>query len=556
VVQETFELKTGDFKLFHGPLSIFASVRLTVVLLSLMAATVLLGAWCPQESAVGQEKVIEQFGGEMALNLHNWGITDLFHTPYFLILVAVLSLNMIVGSIEKVFPKLLLLKLPLQFFSGKQIEKLPFSASLSTKAETGAILEAWQLKLQKRGFKTVVRGHQLAAEFGKIGRLAPTITHIGLLSLLAGVTLTSWTGFSGFKPVRLGDDLAFGDSEHSKLWIGKLPKWKVHVDSTKREDYESGEAKQWYSDLTVIAPGGKQLAHQQISVNNPLSYEGVDVYQSSWGMDQIIVAFNGRERRLDLRPMGKLYAAFLPLDADTILIFSVKDQDKPLKLFAKRPEWGAPKLLTQIPHGHSILLGTVKLTYVGAVPVTGLQYKSDPGLPITYTAFGFIICGVLLAAIPFRHVWVSVEENADEKTIYVGGRSKKAKVGFERLMAKVIDQLETELPAQRNSIPENNVSDRPDQPSNVAPTSSLAPADLAASTGGAGFQPAPNARSMSMEDGSANSQTIGVIGSDAGANVAAVQSGGSATVATQTGSTTESEKVLVAAGSSKGEHNV
>jgi cytochrome c biogenesis protein len=435
--------------IFRGPISIFASVRLTIFLLVLCATTILIGAWCPQEATVGQEKVIEQFGEEMAVNLHNWGVTDIFHTPFFLILIALLSMNMVVGSIEKVFPKLRLLKLPLQFFSPDQIAKMPFNRSFAVGASPAETLEKLQIKLQRRGFKTVVHGDQLAAEFGKLGRYAPTVTHIGLLSLLLGVSITSWTGFSGFKPIRLGDNLSFQDSEHSKQWVGKLPTWKVHVDATRREDYESGEAKQWFSDLAVVDAKGKVLEKKQIFVNEPLSYDGVDVYQSSWGLDQLIVSFNGRERALDLRPMGKLYAAFLPLDPETILILSLRNQTMPMRLFAKRPEWESPKLIGEIPQGKSIKLGSVEIKYVRPIPVTGLQYKSDPGLPITYVAFAFIIVGVLLAAIPFRHVWVSVSKDGSEagSTVSIGGKSKKSKVGFERLITKIIEAIQTELPA-------------------------------------------------------------------------------------------------------------
>lgn len=438
----------GHRPIFRGPLAIFASVKLTIFLLALCAATILVGAWCPQEATVGQEKVIEQFGTEMAVNLHNWGITDIFHTPYFLLLIAFLSMNMIVGSVEKVFPKLRLLKLPLQFFSPEQIAKMPYNTTFTAGASPAETLEKLQIKLQQRGFKTVVHGNQLAAESGKIGRYAPTVTHIGLLSLLLGVTITSWTGFSGFKPVRLGDDLSFQDSEHSKQWIGKLPTWKVHVDATRREDYESGEAKQWYSDLSVVDAKGKVLDKQQISVNTPLSYQGVDVYQSSWGLDQVVVAFNGKEKTLDLRSMGKLYAAFLPLDQETVLICSLRNQSLPMRLFAKRPEWEAPRLLAEIAQGKSINLGAVEIKFVKAIPVTGLQYKSDPGLPVTYVSFAFIMVGVMLAAIPFRHVWVSVSKDGSESgsTVAIGGRSKKAKVGFERLVNKIVESMQSELP--------------------------------------------------------------------------------------------------------------
>jgi cytochrome c biogenesis protein len=310
-----------------------------------------------------------------------------------------------------------------------------------------------QTMLKKRGFTVESGDGALTAEYGKYGRLAATVTHIGLLTLLAGVTVTSWTGFSGFQPVRPGEAMSFIRSDHSKLWVGKLPSWEVRVDGTSRENHPTGDPKQWYSDLAVVDGNGKVAAKKQISVNDPLSYGGVDVYQSSWGLDEVRVAFNGSEKRLPLQPMGKRYAAFLPLDATSILIFSVLDQKSPMRIFAKRADWQAPRIIKEVKQGESANLGMVRVTFVGVVPVTGLQYKCDPGIPIVYTAFGFIMLGVLLAIIPHRHVWASVEPNPPEQvegcpvadadsqvplTLFVGGKSYKAKIGFERMMDKAL----------------------------------------------------------------------------------------------------------------------
>ena len=438
----------------------FNSVKLAAVLLTLSAFTVLVGAWCPQESTVGQEKIIQQFGVENGTNLMKWGITDIFHTPYFLILIAFLSINLTVASFQRVFPRLKTLKGPLKFLETRAIAILPVRQSAVLKGDVSNVDDVYNSLTHKLNFahyKVERKDSRLSAEFGRWSRLAATVTHIGLLSLLLGVTITSWTGFSGFKPVKLGDALAFANSEHSKLWIGKLPQWTVRVDATKREDYPTGEAKQWYSTLSVIDPAGKVLNTKEISVNDPLTWDNVDVYQSSWGMEQILVSFNGREKALDLRQMGQRYAAFLPLDGTTILIFSVKEQDKPLRLFAKRPEWTSPKLLTEIPVGHSVNLGSVVLKYIKPLPVTGLQYKCDPGLPITYIAFGFIMLGVLLAAFPHRYLWVAVQKNdAAEGGILltIGGTSNKAKVGFERFLEKTMVSLKNEFGEPAKITPE------------------------------------------------------------------------------------------------------
>jgi cytochrome c biogenesis protein len=442
-VKHNFEIQTE--KLLWEWLIGMGTVRTAVTYIVLTAIFVLVGAWCPQESAVGQEKIIEQFGTSTAETLIKLGVTDLFHTPLFLLDIALLSVSITVASFRKVFPRLKQLKQRLPLLAEPEVNRLPVHDKFLVNDFPGHALSVVASQLKKSGYTVHIENDKLVAEWGKFSRTAASVTHVGLMTLLVGVTISSWTGFSGFQPVRLGEKLSFATSDHSKLWIGELPKFQLLVKSTRREDYPTGQAKQWYSDLAVIDPSGKVLATQEISVNNPLSYGGVDTYQSTWGMDQIVLSFNGQEKKLDLRPMGQRYAAFLPLDPSTVLIFSIKEQDQPLRIFAKRPEWPSPRMLTQITPGGSVKLGSVVLKYIRPVPVTGLQYKCDPGLPITYIAFGFIMLGVSLAAFPHRKIWAAtrVVQHADGTStmLAVGGVANKAKVGFERSFAKLLKTL-------------------------------------------------------------------------------------------------------------------
>ncbi len=427
-------------------LSSFASVKLTIAIFAAILVTILLGAWCPQESAGGFDKVVETFGAPMALKLRDFGITDIFHTPFFLGLIGLLTVNMIACSVQRVFPKVRLLKQALPFLSDREISKFPVNSSVQLKGSATEVFAVIKAKLRKQGYTVKTSGEKLTGEWGKVGRLAATVTHIGLLSLLAGVTITSWTGFTGFKPVPLGTTMSFDDSEHSKQWLGTLPKWKVKVDATRREDYESGDAKQWYSTLSVVDTAGKVLKTQEISVNNPLSYDGVDIYQSSWALDSILVYFNKQAMKLRLQQMGGTQAAFVPLDEKTILIFSLRKQDAPVRVFGKIPEWEQPRLLAEIPQGSTASFGAVPIRYQGPVPITGLQYKSDPGLPVTYVAFSIIMMGVMMAAIPHRQVWVYVQATEEgASAVYLGGVSRKAKRAFERSIATMVEKLKVEF---------------------------------------------------------------------------------------------------------------
>ncbi len=464
--------KEGSAAAAKQKFSFLAGVELAVALMSLTALTVLLGAWCPQESQVGREKVFETFSPDLANFLIKYGVSDIFHSPWFLFLIGMLTVNMVAVSFQRVFPKVRLLKHQMPFLQGKDVMKLPYAKriEIDSAASSAAVLSHVVNEFARRRFDVKVKEQAITAESGRFGRLAATVTHIGLLTLLAGVTITSWTGFSGFHPVRLDSTMSMASSEHSKLWIGKLPAWRVRVDATRRENYPTGEAKQWYTDLSIIDKDGKVLKKGEISVNNPLSYDGVDIYQSSWGLDVIDLRFNGHDQRLPLEPMGKRYAAFLPLDRSTVLIFSVLDQSSPLRVFAKRPDWEAPKLITEISPSKTSTLGSVELNYERVIPVSGLQYKCDPGLPVVYTAFAFIMAGVLLAAIPHRNVWACIESldqqfeadenqlrNSPQLVLYIGGRSAKAKVGFEKLMDRLMESLnqfqpQSELSAQQEPV--------------------------------------------------------------------------------------------------------
>lgn len=447
-------------KLYKRLEDVFASVWTMVVLLALTGVSILLGAWCPQEAQQGQEKIVEQFGPDTAAMLVKLGIADIFHSPFFLLLMALLTLNLTVASFKKVFPKLKNLKLPMPPLGTKAIEKLPVTMGATLTGKPDLVLAALTKALQKAGYKVTAGGADaLTAEWGKISRLAPSITHVGLLTLMAGVTITSWTGFNGFQPILLNGELDFAKSEHSKLWIGKLPNWKIRVDETRKEVYKSGDPKQWYSKLSVIDTDGKVLKTQEISVNNPLTYDNVDIYQSSWGLDHMVVSFNNHDTKLFLRPMGNTYAAFLPLDETAVLIFSVRDPKQPVRVFAKTPQIQEPRIIAALMENQPVNMGSVKVVIKKTVPISGLQYKCDPGLWVTYTAFGFIILGVLLASIPHRQVWAAVQTSTDGSTsLRVGGNARKARRLFERSLSRIFQKTTSQFDLIPDLVPADELS--------------------------------------------------------------------------------------------------
>jgi cytochrome c biogenesis protein len=66
-----------------------------------------------------------------------------------------------------------------------------------------------------------------------------------------------------------------------------------------------------------------------------------------------------------------------------------------------------------------------------------LQIKSDPGIPIVYTGFGLLMLSVVMSYVSHSQIWAL--QKGDK--LYVGGRTNRAQVTFEREVIEILEQL-------------------------------------------------------------------------------------------------------------------
>jgi cytochrome c biogenesis protein len=81
------------------------------------------------------------------------------------------------------------------------------------------------------------------------------------------------------------------------------------------------------------------------------------------------------------------------------------------------------------------------------VGATGLQIKADPGIPIVYTGFGLLMLSVLMSYLSHSQIWAL---ETDGK-LYVGGRTNRAQVSFEREVVEILDKLAASKTAEEKS---------------------------------------------------------------------------------------------------------
>jgi cytochrome c biogenesis protein len=69
---------------------------------------------------------------------------------------------------------------------------------------------------------------------------------------------------------------------------------------------------------------------------------------------------------------------------------------------------------------------------------TGLQIKADPGIPIVYLGFGLLMISVMMSYVSHSQIWAL----KDGDRLYIGGKTNRAKVTFEREIVAILDDLD------------------------------------------------------------------------------------------------------------------
>ena len=211
------------------------------------------------------------------------GLTDVFHAPWFLALVVLVSLSIIAASVQR-FPN------AWRYFSRPY--KSPdenFRRALLTQAQIQISdeergLSAAERALRHSGFRSErivrTRSFSLFSERNRISELAVYIVHTSLLLILLGYFIVDARyGWKAFLVLNPG-----GQSNQVEVRSGitrTLP-FSVRCDGTGEETYTDGTPKRWWSKLAVIE-NGREVERKEIVVNDPLVYHGVRFYQASWG---------------------------------------------------------------------------------------------------------------------------------------------------------------------------------------------------------------------------------------------------------------------------------
>jgi len=440
----------------------FASVKLALFLLFILAATSIIGTVIQQNQAPAS--YVKQYGESMASLMQTLHFTDMYNSWWFLSLLGIFSINLIVCSLERIPNVIRMVRKDNLTTDSARLAKMGIRKTLILNKPLEQGKQSVADFLAGKGWKTEERkkdnGILLFAQKGGWTRFGVYIVHLSILVILLGAVIGSSNfaakvlhkpdfAFKGsiMVPETRETDFIYAFQTGEKIDLG----FTVRCDFFTIEYYANGMPKTYLSKATVIEDG-KEILSADLEVNTPLTYKGITFYQSSYQpYSDFVVRLTNKSSgvvKADIVSAArqvqwpKIGATFGILKTEKygeavqrIKIWFSDNQGKPSIFWINNSQ----EALIKRPSGEYSM--TVKQLYA-----TGLQVTKDPGVWFVYTGCSMMLLGLFVAFfMSHRKIYAFVHEEEGQTKVLFAGSAHKNKVGFEKTFATLIDAFRKKI---------------------------------------------------------------------------------------------------------------
>ena len=451
----------------HLSWGFFASVRLAIVLLIILAIVSILGTLIPQQQ--GAAEFASRLSPGTLRVFTALDLFDTYHSVWFRILLGLIALNLIVCSLDRWPATWKRFTARPEPDRAKPFDGLPPERSCPTEETPKQAADRIGRLLQSRYRRIREKDEEgnrfFYAEKGGFSHFGVYFVHLSVLLILVGGLVGSFFGFEAYVNIVEGEQ-----TDTVILRKGMRPlklDFDVRCDRFTVDFYENGAPKEYRSDLSFLA-NGKVIKKIGVLVNHPAQFMGVTFYQSSYGttagkmvelrlsgpgdsMTDMTVesgkavdlpggegVFRVVDARADIMNMGPAVMVSVKRanENETVDFWVFKNKEEPLSRLPG-PMRQSPKFNPAAFKPYTFFLDGMETRYY-----TGLQVNKDPGVPIVWLGCFLMVAGLFFTFFTsHRRIWVRVLGAETGSRIDVAGMANKNPVGLERELEHLVRDI-------------------------------------------------------------------------------------------------------------------
>lgn len=445
--------------------SFFSSVKLAIALLIIISIASILGTIIPQQGAA--DDFIRRLSPAMVSVFDKLQLFDIFHSLWFLILIVLLSVNLIVCSLNRFPTHWKLFHHRSDPDAGDSFENLPADRIIlverSLQKETESIDSLLKKRYKGVRRKDTEKGSFLTGEKGKFSFFGVYLIHASVLVMLTGVIIGFLFGFDAYIEVAEGEAV---DTVQLKRGKGlKKLDFTVRCDRFTIEYYEDGTPKLYRSDLAFLR-NDSLLYQGPVLVNHPASFEGIRFYQANYGKtpsnEAVIMLQRGHEKAQAIKVvMGKAFdlpgkegkATIIRMEENLMRMgpavkinIATGKGNVQFWIFQNIEQIEAenPGLMDQVPMFNPGVFApyVFSLAMMQTKYYTGLQVARDPGVPVVVAGSVLLVLGFMIVFFyAHRQVWIRIDRQGINTRISITGKTNKDSVGLDREIQRLMGAI-------------------------------------------------------------------------------------------------------------------
>ncbi len=460
----------------------FCSVKLTFVLLLSLAFTSIIGTVIPQNES--PDLYLRAYGAFGYQFLDALGIFDMYHSWWFKALLLLLTINIVICSIDRLQSSWKIIFNRHPNVNPKRFTKHPSARTWTKKQSVEDLLTAYEPILAKRyGHCRVNRNGGSAfvyGEKGRLSRLGVYIVHASVIFLLVGGLVGSFFGFEGYVNIPEGEATDLIRIRNTGQ-IHRLD-FTIRCDDFSLTLYETGAPKEYRSALSIIE-GGETVKQKDIIVNDPLHHRGINIFQSSYGevppsqmtrqqtvasepSDTYTLVFTSRASQMQYTKTARVGVPMdIPEGLGTFVIQSFEEDatfrgmDVGASLKGVLTQQDAPPVEVLLPlqfanfdkmRGGDVIISLNDPSGQDTTPppkndkryYTGLQVTRDPGVGIVYAGFVLMILGCFVTFyLSHQQVCIVIEPIQNSSRVTLAGTSNRGKLAMNNTLEKIFSAM-------------------------------------------------------------------------------------------------------------------
>jgi cytochrome c biogenesis protein len=422
-----YEMKQKIFRLV-------ADLRFSIFILLLISFFSILGTIIEQEQSLEIYKTNYPltnpiFGFLTWDRIINFGLDHVYKTWWFFALIFLFGLSLVSCTFLQQLPSLKIARRCQFFRTTGQFYRLKIFTTLQN-SSFNKILS----RIKNNQYSIFQQKNISYCYKGLIGRIAPILVHFSMILVLLGTIFGSLFGFKAQEIVPKTESFHIQNIVNTgELTI--VPKTAARINDFWITYTKNRTVSQFYSDISILDSQGNETKRKTISVNYPLVHENIYYYQTDWNL--IGLRFQTEQDEIIEYPLVNL------LNKQNKVWLTWISNNQSLKE-------GIIAIIDNLEGYCSIynetgqFLGNIELnetvnfkrplTLVEIISSTGLQIKTDPGIPIIYLGFLFLMISTLTSYLTYSQIWI-IQKN---QKLFIGGTTNRASFDFELEFFKFI----------------------------------------------------------------------------------------------------------------------